>query len=119
MIGGFEFLRGARLLLIQESDEACERSAISRAYYAAFHEARFYCGAHGQVVTVNNTHLELRRRLEQLGEDQIALDLRELHDMRKTADYDLEARMNDSSAIAISAVSLAESIVDRLGGPRS
>lgn len=72
--------------------EAYWRSAVSRAYYAAFHEARHLlqrCGF--RPPRTERAHLYLSRRLSNCGHQDLAHAGAELHDLRgqrNSADYD-------------------------------
>ena len=81
--------------LSARSEEACLRSAVSRAYYAAFHTARDYIlrrhpaehlpggpDDHGKVWRVLETSGRLGARMGRLGKD--------LRRWRNQADYDME-----------------------------
>jgi uncharacterized protein (UPF0332 family) len=109
-----DFREVARLLMRQESSEACERSAISRAYYAAFHAARAYCESTGTAIPRHNPHVEVRWRLEMLGQDAIAADLRKLQIWRTHADYDIAVPLEDAVASTQMLIVLAEHVVNRL-----
>jgi hypothetical protein len=111
---GQDFLDVAQLLARTCQDEGCRRTAIGRAYYAAFHSARDYCASIGRVVPQNNPHVELRRNLEQLGQIHLADDLRTLHQMRKNADYDVPFPSTNLPETMAAAIGLAESILSRV-----
>jgi hypothetical protein len=111
---GSDFLAVAQRLAQNSSDEGSERSAISRAYYAAFHGAREYCRATGVGVPTSNTHVEVRRCLEANNQHDIAADLRILHTWRTYADYDVPFPLSDLPSTTGGALTRAESILDRL-----
>jgi uncharacterized protein (UPF0332 family) len=96
--------------------EAALRSAISRAYYAAFHHA--LDRAAGEGYTATNTgedhfrvreHFELHRPSRRRA--RIAIELGRLYDHRIKADY--RARMGmRPQALATDAVLLADVVID-------
>lgn len=96
--------------------EAAQRSAVSRAYYAAFCHARNY--AERQLgfrrTGTGKDHGLLRRHLGQFGPEwkEIADELRELHKWRKQCDYD--DAVSNLSVILSEAISTAEDIISRL-----
>ena len=79
--------------LLQWPTEAAWRSAVSRAYYAAFHTARellIQCGF--QVPATDSAHTYLAYRLSNCGELQIELAGRKLSSLRherNRCDYDV------------------------------
>lgn len=69
-------------------DEAAGRSAISRAYYAAFHAGRDYLDGTGRSVSRGaGAHGEVIERVGAVAPD-ISQALRRLHGWRKAADYE-------------------------------
>jgi uncharacterized protein (UPF0332 family) len=111
---GADFLAVAQELAQNNSDEGFERSAISRAYYAAFHGTREYCRATGVDIPTSNTHFEVRRCLERNNQGDIAAELRLLHTWRNYADYDVPFPLSDLSSTTSGALTRAASILDRL-----
>ena len=104
------YLNLAEELAGRLEEEAAWRSAISRAYYAVFHSARDYLDRKGPAVARSgSTHMEVRNRMlwteRRLGEG-----LRQLHGLRKHADYD-DRYPSDLSADAEFAVKLAQTLV--------
>jgi hypothetical protein len=94
MINGSDFIRLAgKLCVLSNSDEAAYRTAVSRAYYGAFHLADEFLENLGFPVPRNeNAHGFLRLQLMGCGHALAAAAgsiLRELHRMRVRADYDL------------------------------
>jgi uncharacterized protein (UPF0332 family) len=89
---GRDFLTLARKLLA-ESDEADWRTAVSRAYYAAFHAAReFFVAMRFRVARSDKAHSYLWLRLQNCGDQLLknaGSDLADLRSQRNTADYDL------------------------------
>jgi len=104
-----EYLELAERLVAWRGDPAAERSAISRAYYAAFHQAKAYFllrggrlifqgGDHGAVADwfKDSINRDLRK---------IGLDIERLRRLRRVADYD--ERFAHISSEAQAAVTLA------------
>lgn len=92
---GREFLKASEYLL-KRREEATLRSAISRSYYALFHEGRAFLGDL-QVPCSRGpqAHDEVRHRLNNCGDQhqqmlEVARLLAQLHKQRLTADYKLE-----------------------------
>jgi uncharacterized protein (UPF0332 family) len=92
-MNGREFL-GVAEHLLKSHEEAMVRSAISRAYYALFHEG---CGFLGKLHFPRSkgpqAHGEVRNRLNNCGDQsmqEVSRLLAQLHKQRLTADYDLE-----------------------------
>jgi uncharacterized protein (UPF0332 family) len=84
--------------------EAEWRSAVSRAYYAAFHVARDLLSQCGfDVPRVEAAHAYLWLRLTNAGHPDVqyaGLDLRHLRIARNRADYDLDLPFTQASAFA-------------------
>jgi uncharacterized protein (UPF0332 family) len=85
--------------LAETDDEASYRSALSRAYYAAFHHARMYLAridpelqipAHGGAHEAVPQQLKLQNRTRQAKNAGTKLD--KLKRLRKWADYDDRSR---------------------------
>jgi len=82
------------------------RSAISRAYYGAFHHARQYAEQYGFVERAEGqggTHKQLRAFLLQQTKNEPALNLvarhlKTLHEQRCRADYDLDHDISTADA---------------------
>src|SRR4051812_35864228 len=93
MFDGSEFLALAdELLQHGAGDEAKQRSAIGRAYYAAFLRTRSYLQAKGQNFTRDRAHQEVWEfiyspRIPTRG--SISQAGKRLRDLRNRADYDL------------------------------
>ncbi len=96
--------------------EAEWRCAVSRAYYAAFHECRTTLVALGFVVPrADLAHAFLWRRLENSGHDhaiRIGTELSMLRRDRNRADYDLHT--NVTQVVAFAAVGSATWIISTL-----
>jgi uncharacterized protein (UPF0332 family) len=112
---GRDFLSVA-LTLAADSSEAAWRSAISRAYYAAFHVARELLINLGfKVAGGSGTHDFLWLRLQNSGDPLVkraGSNLNVLRGLRNKADYDLRRRV--AQAIAQNEVSVAEQIIQTL-----
>jgi uncharacterized protein (UPF0332 family) len=103
----------AQELAQRSGDEAAERSAISRAYYAAFHTARDYLDKTGPpVARSGSAHVEVRNRML-WSERQVGEGLRRLHGLRKHADYD-DLYPDDLSADAAFAVALSQTLINAI-----
>jgi len=102
--------------LIEGDTEAHWRSAVSRAYYAAFHVARLLMGRCGfRVPESDRAHAYLGHRLNNAGHDGASqagrrLDL--LRDLRNEADYDLWRGLSRGDADA--RVEMARSVIEAL-----
>jgi uncharacterized protein (UPF0332 family) len=114
----FDFIAFVELAanLARRGDEAADRSAIGRAYYAAFHACRDHLDAGGERVSRGSSgHGEVLDNLSNL-DLEAGQNLRRLHRMRRAADYEA-VRPIDAVVEAKTAVSLARlvvSAVDRL-----
>ncbi len=100
MIEAIEFLEFAAFLAAQNRNEVARRSAVSRAYYAAFHLARAFLKEVGVDVPANATgHEFIVLRLENCGHPEayeagsLLIDLRR---ERNRADYVLVDRRFES-----------------------
>jgi uncharacterized protein (UPF0332 family) len=91
-MNGRDFLSLARTLTNQGTEPA-RRTAISRAYYAAFHVARDWLESLGFVFPDSDrSHAYLWLRLQNCGEaavEDAGRDLQDLRSERNVADYDL------------------------------
>jgi uncharacterized protein (UPF0332 family) len=101
-------------------NEADWRTAVSRAYYAAFHVARrLFTDLNFTVPRADRAHQYLVFRLGNSGEsavEQAGRDLDTLRRLRNRADYDEAPALTQSQAAA--AVRMAEGIVQRLDAAR-
>jgi uncharacterized protein (UPF0332 family) len=115
MIDPDDFLAQAEAWILL-SDEASWRSAVSRGYYAAFHEARNLLADLGfQVPHAAQAHSYLWLRLSNCGDPVIAeagKDLNELSRFRNRADYDI--RRNFAFPDADTTVKLARQVIEAL-----
>jgi uncharacterized protein (UPF0332 family) len=90
--------------LIEGSSEAEWRSAVSRAYYAAFHIARQLlrqCGF--QVPEADQAHAYLWLRLSNCGHPDVqnaGHELKELRTARNWADYDLDRPLDQPAGFS-------------------
>jgi uncharacterized protein (UPF0332 family) len=98
------------------ASEADWRTAVSRAYYTAFHVARrLFTDMQFAVPRADRAHQYLVFRLSNSGEpavEQTGRDLETLRRLRNRADYDETPALTHAQASA--AVQLAESIVQAL-----
>ncbi|MCI0357984.1 MAG: HEPN domain-containing protein [Planctomycetaceae bacterium] len=119
MITARDFLRLAgRLAVAPPADEAQLRTAVSRAYYSAFHSAKDYLAS--LAVQVGHNHGELHRCLLESGHARAKIAgrrLADLHSFRVKADYDLRASQAGTPVTSQRCVELANdifAIVDEL-----
>jgi len=110
-----DFLTLAQTLLAASS-EAAWRSAVSRAYYAAFHVARELLDSMGFAVPRGErAHAHLWLRLSNCGDPQMATTgaaLNSLRQDRNFADYDLLRPLTQANAVR--SVRMAEQTVSLL-----
>lgn len=103
-----------------ETTEADWRTAVSRAYYAAFHVARrILADLKFTVPRADRAHQYLVFRLSNSGEaavEQAGSDLDTLRRLRNRADYDEMPALTQSQAAA--AVQLAKGIIQALDAAR-
>jgi uncharacterized protein (UPF0332 family) len=108
-----EFMEVARLCSAQRGGEAFDRSAINRAYYAAYHSAVSLGERRGKPLLKNGAaHQAVRVGLTDINED-LGDDLSELWELRRRADYDKRYE-GDLSSDVQSALDLAGDLVNRL-----
>jgi uncharacterized protein (UPF0332 family) len=102
MIAGKDFLTLAEIW-INGVTEAQWRCAVSRAYYAAFHEARhLLCDLGFTVPLGDQAHAYLWLRLSNCGDLQVQLagsDLNTLRRERNRSDYDVNRDLNQADAL--------------------
>src|SRR5581483_5250930 len=98
---GRDFLRVARILVAAATEEEW-RTAVSRAYYAAFHVARTLLVDFGFTVPqADRAHAYLWLRLSNCGEATVAgagADLTSLRRQRNWADYDMNQPYTQATA---------------------
>ena len=118
---GHEFIFLASQLIVLRtfgSAEARHRSAVSRAYYGAFHLATEFLQELNFVVRTNHTgHEEAYRTLDQTGNadaQDAASTLDELRTLRIAADYRLSDRKFADEQIAKQLVGIASDFVPNL-----
>lgn len=110
-----EYLELAQALTAQAgsgySKEAAKRSAISRAYYAAFCWARNYAEANWgfQRTATAEDHGRLREHLRRQRRMQLASDLNKLRGWRNACDYDDKVPSLDQ--FVQSAIRIADKII--------
>jgi uncharacterized protein (UPF0332 family) len=116
MSGVFEwtdFLELAENLAARQNDEAAARTAISRAYYAAFHAGRDYLVRAGiPLDRSRNAHFQVRDVLREESA-HIGQDLEQLHFWRKRADYD-SPHLLDVTEQANTAVTVAGQTIEAI-----
>jgi uncharacterized protein (UPF0332 family) len=97
-----EFLELAKELSKRDS-EACRRTTISRAYYAAFHETRALLAGWGFAIRQSDqAHTAVTRRLANSGSTTLSVlsqQLVELKRVRNQADYDLQREISASRVV--------------------
>ena len=110
-----EFLAAA-MRLLSSSEQADWRSAVSRAYYAAFHVAcQLFQGFGFTVPNADRAHAYLWMRLQNCGAaaiEKVGRDLNALRTRRNDADYYLSRPINPVQTRAT--VLLAEQVVQTL-----
>lgn len=108
---GDDFLVVAGKIAATYSDPASCRTAISRAYYGAFHLAKSYLAKIGITPPRNaNTHVFIQHRLAGSGVPDVALIaslLADLHEDRLHADYSLESKRIETVEAARASVERA------------
>jgi uncharacterized protein (UPF0332 family) len=99
----FEFLLLAQRLLENEKCPAGFRSAISRAYYAAFLHARDFLERAGIYLVTDKGHHELVNYLSAAGDPEVsaaAAALASFRTERNSADYHLETKYVETESHA-------------------
>ncbi|MFL5243428.1 MAG: HEPN domain-containing protein [Gemmataceae bacterium] len=119
-MNGRAFLTVADALILQTS-EASWRSAVSRAYYAAFHVAQQLFHDLGFTVPRGDrAHGYLWLRLSNCGNSQVQIagkDLKDLRGDRNWADYDLSFLLTQT--LASNQINAAKGIIRLLDNARS
>ncbi|HVC93643.1 MAG TPA: HEPN domain-containing protein [Pirellulales bacterium] len=113
MITSEEFVRLAnRLALAASAGEVEWRTAVSRAYYGAFHLASALLESAGGSVPDNPTaHAFVQRRLMECGQEdarQAGSLLKDLHSERRKADYKLKNAKAGTKEFALYSLETAE-----------
>ena len=119
---GRDFLWLARVL-VARNEEAAWRTAVSRAYYAAFHTARVLLAGCGfDVPRSDQAHAYLWLRLDNSGHEELrtagdALQL--LRQNRNWAGYDMHRPYHQAAALAqiLSASTVIETLEKATTGP--
>jgi hypothetical protein len=107
------YLALADELAARSGDEAAGRTAISRAYCAAFHAGRAYLDRVNIPTEVSGrAHRQLRQVLESR-DPAISETLARLHDWCKEADYDDSCSFNVERQASI-AIELAPATIEKL-----
>lgn len=110
------------LRLSNSQNEADLRTAVSRAYYGAFHVARKFLvdvglrWSHKESYAAE-IHVKVRHCLSQSGSDDAVLasdQLWALRDLRNQADYELDSAKFKSASRVAAAVRVAPVIIDAL-----
>ena len=113
-----EYLELARFLQGQSgtsySQEAAYRSAVSRAYYAAFCHARNYARDRENFSPTGRAvdHQLVRKHFQQQGRIIIASELEDLRQWRNTCDYD--DNVGNLNQLVQSALQSAQDIIEKL-----
>jgi uncharacterized protein (UPF0332 family) len=89
-----DFLELADRLAAGPADEAAARTAISRAYYAAFHAGREFLASSGIDADMSRRAHQQVRQVLQARDAGLGDVLGQLHDWRKQADYDDRCAFN-------------------------
>lgn len=103
--------------LAENTDPAACRSAISRAYYAAFHGAANFLRRMGFHPPKKDYHVVLQRRLLASQDKELekaGSDLGDFHVKRIRADYKLDDKASESQSNARAAVREATRILETL-----
>ena len=111
-MNGKDFLAFASKIVVLHSQPAATRSAISRAYYGAFHTAVKLL--RDQSLTTDATHGSVWMDFLSASEDEaqfIGNSLQELHSFRVKADYLLERTDVEQVKLAMICIETAERVV--------
>lgn len=97
-----------RMAVLFRSDPAGVRTAVGRAYYGAFHEARLFLEQLGYFVPKNeNGHRFVQVRLLNADNEhakRLGSLLCHLHDRRKKADYDIDEAAYEAESFLVGAI---------------
>lgn len=109
-----EYLGLAKALVGQANlnyfPEAAQRTAVSRAYYAAFCFARNYAETRGFGRTTGpQDHQNLREHFKRLGKTQLASHLNRLRSWRNNCDY--EDQVPNIQQYVQSAIEIADRVI--------
>jgi uncharacterized protein (UPF0332 family) len=114
-----EYLELAKALAdmkgVESFQEAAQRSAVSRAYFAAFCWARNYTETEGGFKPSRDAavHKELRSYLENQGRSDIASALNRLRMWRNICDY--EDEVSELDKLVSASLSEAKKIIENMG----
>lgn len=97
-------------LAAQQGREAWERSAISRAYYAAYHVARDYLRAQANAVPGMKRHHEVWDGIADASK-AVSQGGKRLHGWRKLADYERQYPTHDLTRATEAAITLARTLI--------
>lgn len=99
-------------------EEACLRTSVSRAYYAAFSVTKQYIQkTDGNEFKGGDAHLKVREHLSNSGnliKRKIANQLNTIHFNRKKADYDDEISRELPRSLAFKTIKFAENIISEV-----
>ncbi|KHE93930.1 MAG: HEPN domain-containing protein [Candidatus Scalindua rubra] len=117
---GKDFLTFAKTIC-RNDDEAARRTAVSRSYYALFHEVRSIVISAGiRIEKDASAHMKLVRYLKETGKGGIddaklvGKKLEDLREIRNAADYDLDDTAFNSKNTCALQYALAESSRNKL-----
>jgi uncharacterized protein (UPF0332 family) len=100
------------------NEEACFRSAVSRAYYAAFCITRKYIQkTDGKEIRGGDAHKKVREHLQKSGnkiKKKVANQLEAIHFNRKKADYDDKIDRETPRSLAFKTLKFAETIMNEI-----
>jgi len=112
------FEQGQRLAAISNGRPSDYRTAISRAYYAAYHTLRLLLSQAGLHPAMDrDAHRDARLYLEKSGDQALARlagTIKNLHSRRKDADYKIEMVEIETQQQAVAAVQRAQMIIETL-----
>jgi uncharacterized protein (UPF0332 family) len=99
----------------QSYQQARWRSSVSRAYYAAYHEARDFLLSQGILIQRDQAHSQVINELAKLGPQafNISESLRRLRAKRNFADYDkntFASKLSDYESIILMATTITYQI---------
>jgi hypothetical protein len=116
-----EFCDLAERLILNEKNAAGFRTAISRSYYGAFHQARDFLERLSIYLVTSNPHPEVIAILTGSGDadvDEAVRLLRDLRTIRNVADYDLRDQRPENEALATQCLIDARDVIAKLNGCR-
>jgi len=114
LVRGRDFLDTCAFLS-RATNEAASRTRVSRAYYAAYLEARSFCGEYlGFVRSLKGReHQEVPRLLATV-DPEVMVRLTFLRKSRNTADYDLDVSAETMARVTSDAERMAEAVIAAL-----